>query len=116
MIKEIDINRDEDGLILMKDNPELLRLLMEHMEKHDPELFKEMNEKMNEPVEGLTYEEEYEIGVNLYKNSSRELKQRTRLHKIKFTKWINSQMINKEDKFIVPTMLEPNTLGEKLYD
>jgi len=116
MIKEIDINRDEDGLILMKDNPELLVLLVEHVEKYDPELFKEMNEKMNGSVEVSTYEEGYEVGEHLYKDSPKELKQRIRLHKIKFTKWINSQMINKEDNFIVPTMLDPNKYGEKLYD
>ena len=48
MIKEIKINRDEDGSILMKDNPELLMLHVAHMKKHDPELFKELNGKMNE--------------------------------------------------------------------
>ena len=44
MIQKKDLNRDEDGLILMKDNPELATLHMEHMKIHDPELFKEMNE------------------------------------------------------------------------
>ena len=109
MIKEIEINRDKDGLISMKDNPELLRLHLEYMEKHDPELFKEMNEKMNELVEGQTYEEGYEIGEYLYKKSSIELKQRFRLNRIKFLKWINSQIVNNEDKLIY----YPNKFGEK---
>ena len=113
MTKEIDINRDEDGLILMKDNPELATLHMEHMKIHDPELFKEMNEKIIKLQEVGAPPEEAEL---MYKDSSKELKQRIRLHKIKFTKWINSQMINKEDNFIVPTMLDPNRYGEKLYD
>ena len=71
------------------------------------------NEKIIKLQEVGAPPEEAEL---MYKDSSKELKQRIRLHKIKFTKWINSQMINKEDNFIVPTMLDPNRYGEKLYD
>ena len=112
MISKIDLNRDKDGLISMKDNPELLELQMAYMKEHDPELFKEMNEKMNELVEGQTYEEGYEIGEHLYKKSSIELKQRFRSNRIKFVKWFNNQIKNNEDKLTY----YPNKFGEKLYD
>ena len=105
----MEINRDKDGLILMKDNPELLELQMAYMKEHDPELFKEMNEKMNRSMEASPFEEGHERGAHLYKNSSIELKQRFRLNRIKFVKWFNSQRKNNEDKLTY----YPNKFGEK---
>ena len=110
---KIKLNRREDGSILMKDNPELAQLSINHMIEHDPDLFSEMRVRLNKLSKTGASLKEMERD---YLDSPKQLKQRIRLHKIKFIKWLNVSMINKEDNFEVPTIHDPNKYGEKLYD
>ena len=58
----------------------------------------------------------HDIGLKNYKNLSRQDKRKVRRSKIKFVKWYNKNHAAEDTTLQVPTMSEPNSLGEKLYE
>lgn len=63
-----------------------------------------------------SYKDAYEEGSQNYKNLSRQDKRKVRRSKIKFVKWYNKNHATEDTTLQVPTMSEPNSLGEKLYE
>tara|TARA_Y100000310_G_scaffold276111_1_gene293041 strand:+ start:470 stop:802 length:333 start_codon:yes stop_codon:yes gene_type:complete len=108
------LNADKNGQIWLRDNEELTARFMEWTKVNVPEVFK----MIGEPGPHLkTFEDGYKEGAENYKNTSKQDKQKVRWARIKFAKWYNKHIATTEDtKLQIPTMSEPNTLGEKLYD
>ena len=107
------LNIDPNGRILMINNKELCLLSMTWTKINDPEVF----ELMGKPGAHLkSFKDGYEEGSQNYKNLSRKDKRKVRRSKIKFVKWYNKNHATEDTILQVPTMSEPNSLGEKLYD
>ena len=107
------LKEDLNGRIWMRDNKELTLHFMNWAKINAPEVFQIIG-KPGSHVK--TYEDGYKEGVQGYKNSSKQDKQKARWAKIKFVKWYNKNLATEGSRLQVPTMREPNTLGEKLYD
>ena len=110
---EIKLNIEPNGKVLLRDNKELTLQFMAWAKINAPEVFQLIG-KAGPHIK--TFEDVYEEGVQSYKNTSKQNKQKTRWAIIKFTKWFNKNLATEETRLRVPTMGEPNTLGEKLYD
>ena len=107
------LNEDQNGRVWMRDNKEFLLQFMAWSKINAPEVF----QIIGEPDPHLkTLEDRYNEGVQRYKNSSKQDKQKARWAKIKFVKWFNKNIATEDTQLQIPTMREPNTLGEKLYD
>jgi len=107
------LNKDLNGRVWMRDNEELLLQFMAWTKINAPEVFK----IIGEPGPGLkTFEDGYKEGAQNYKNTSKQDKQKIRLARIRFAKWFNKNLATGETTLQIPTMREPNSLGEKLYD
>ena len=110
---EIKLNIEPNGKVLLRDNKELTLQFMAWAKINAPEVF----QIIGEPGPHLkTFEDGYKEGSENYKNTSKQDKQKVRWARIKFAKWFNKNLATEETRLRVPTMREPNTLGEKLYD
>jgi|TARA_B100001971_G_C18032248_1_gene453174 hypothetical protein len=107
------LNEDQNGRVWMRNNEELLLQFMAWTKINAPEVF----QIIGEPGPHLkTFEDGYKEGSENYKNTSKQDKQKVRWARIKFAKWFNKNLATEDTKLQIPTMSEPNTLGEKLYD
>ena len=107
------LNKDLNGRVWMRNNKEFCLLSMAWTKINDPEVF----ELMGKPGPHLkSFKDGYEEGSQNYKNLSRQDKRKVRRSKIKFVKWYNKNHATEDTTLQVPTMSEPNSLGEKLYD
>ena len=107
------LNEDQNGRIWMRNNKEFCLLRMAWTKINDPEVF----ELVGKPGPHLkSFKDGYEEGSQNYKNLSRQDKRKVRRSKIKFVKWYNKNHATEDTTLQVPTMSEPNSLGEKLYE
>jgi len=117
---DFELKKGEDGNIEFRDNPEFLILYMGWLRKHNPKLITwvESQSPCNSSLDPrVTYQEAYDQGTLDYKNSPIKIKRQMRRSKIKFIRWWNKKIAKgNQAEFTVPTMFEPNKLGEKLYE